>query len=357
MDQRRLRDLKWFKRIVGAKVWRVIVKLPVEWRHHFLAIYLSHHDRGFAQLLSSGRHFLAMLLAEHLCSAANDEIPAQELIRSCQNETRKKQREMAEMLQIPRRLLRGMTKVTPAGSNPSLLPAVAKAIEDPNMRKTWDHLPIIGPSTLSLIASESSLRVVRPEFLHYIVEFDRVSLHPYLAEPVENLSTLASAGFEIPRVSNLQQLWRTWKSFFAPYESDDVRFLLHASFPVPHEVREEPDTIEFIRTGLQLIRHANICRNCIASAEYVQQLRKGELHLLRVGGWGLKPATLQLHPLSSDSRVFPPYVITAIRGRDNFPVSGRTREHIESWAASQGIPIEGVASGRRPRQGLLPGYE
>ena len=155
VDQRRLRDLKWFKRIVGAKVWRVIVKLPVEWRHHFLAIYLSHHDRGFAQLLSSGRHFLAMLLAEHLCSAANDEIPAQELIRSCQNETRKKQREMAEMLQIPRRLLRGMTKVTPAGSNPSLLPAVAKAIEDPNMRKTWDHLPIIGPSTLSLIASES----------------------------------------------------------------------------------------------------------------------------------------------------------------------------------------------------------
>ena len=352
---RRLRDLEWLLNTIGRSTFRMISRVP-ESAGRFLLAWLCHRDLGYRQLLSA-RPMLAALLARSLFQAERED-DLTGIVDRCKNWTRRPLEVISEGLGFPADCLAGLGKITLAGSEVELAPALQRALQDAQLRKTFNHVKAIGPDGVRLFANADLRRCVDTEFLHLLSSSDRTRLEPAFVPLLESTVFLLNDrefGLGKKKFTSPDQLAAWYLDAFPHFSPVRVRELMHLRFPRA-PIDGIPGVIEQIADGRRLMLWAAECRNCVATPYYVDELRRRGCFLFSAGGMGLRKCTIRVD-VREEWQDSVPFVITEIAGMANGPVPAQTLAAIRHWAADQSLPVHIPDDAPQVRQLLIPGAD
>ena len=155
-------DIRALRRHLSrVPLWDLCARLPHS-AHPFLVLWVAQRIETYEQLLRA-----APFLATLAVGGEQDlfHVSLDELLTAIREACLVSRREFVTHLGLPAAATTGLCKVSPAASDPLLLPSVQASLQDPEILKSLVHMPVVGPDAMYVIARPPLFRRVRGGFL------------------------------------------------------------------------------------------------------------------------------------------------------------------------------------------------
>jgi hypothetical protein len=339
-EPRTVRHFRWLRRTLGPKRVRWLQRLSPEAPSPYLLIWLAQRIPAFDDLLMQSP-MLAVLIA---LDRSNGRLALDDYVLAVREESALPRREILAARGLPPAAVRGFARIMPAAADLTHIADLRLTLQEPAILKQWNHLERIGPSTIQILGNPRLFQCVSGRFLAELVRREPFVEPGYHADCLRKFNVfrgIETGGRRRHRFDSLPALEAWHDELGDGIDPEEALALCGIEFPrAPFE--GEPDCIEQILTGRELLAESFAMKHCVAGSDYVDAMLSGESFIFRAGGWGLERCTIEVQCRSEDeldeeggSR----YIIAEVRGRRNESISYRTLAALRIWAEMQGLAV------------------
>ena len=255
---------------------------------------LRTQDRAFSELITSNPG-LGFWLATYALSETDDPTEVQATVARLAT---KRRRTIASHLGLSEDCTGILRRIHPRALTRTRLPGLRRGLCSPDVTKIIRHIPRINASVLELIGRPGVFALLAPSFLIEVAERKADLGVPHSAQRLlDTLEMMTKyAPHEIPKVfPTLSFLGNYHERFCARLTPDEREEILGFRLPKPPLSSDDETVIEPIRSANMLISESLVMENCLASAEFCQEVVDGELYFYRtLGTWGLDRTTFSV---------------------------------------------------------------
>lgn len=339
-EPRTVRHFRWLRRTLGPQRVRWLKRLSPDAPSPYLLIWLAQRIPAFDDLLMQSP-MLAVLIALDRSSAR---LALDDYCLAVREESALPRREILAARGLPPSAVRGFSRVMPAAADLTHIADLRFTLRDSAILKQWNHLERIGPSTIQILSDPKLFQCVSGRFLAELARREVFAEPGYHADCLRKFNVfrgIETGGRRRHHFDSLSALELWHDELGDGIDPEEALAICEFEFPrAPFE--GEPDCIEQILTGRELLAESFAMKHCVAGSDYVDAMLEGESFIFRAGGWGLERCTIEVQCRSEDEldeEGGARFIITEVRGRRNESISYRTLAALRIWAEMQGLDV------------------